>query len=401
MLRRIGNLPAGLVMLFITTALLGCSRESPEQKKVVIDIQQPDKYEITGSGTVRSVRKGSDAMTLVEKHTPYQDGTSGHVYYRSTDKTLRLAVEEYKDGTRKSTANYDEDGKTLINGEVYRPDGSLYLTMERQKSGQYRILLFAQGGKYNWLVRETQSGGVVEDTYLRKDRTTWAKVRGKPSNGIGRWMSEEWIDIYRENQSSRLLRQESQNNGTLITYFNAYSGNPEYKQLWGYGYDNTNFNNQLIAGLDELDWQGKVSRGFVFKEEAGVIKLQEVKTPVQIGSWPAVSTELHTKKYRTDETLENLPIVEEWADDRSWIPAKDKKPLRRLLHLGTLAEVVGPNGVVSKHDATENKREEVDLKKLRRPQVDSFNQARGQLWSENTNFLGHRDDTDPCRWYHR
>lgn len=385
--------------------LVGCSEERSAKKgepanttnQLVFDITPPQQHEISGAGTVRRVFGGTDGTTLVEKHTPYADGTRGHVYYRTTDGTVRLAREDYKDGQLKSTANYAEDGKTLVNGEVYRPDSTLYMTWERLPNGNNRVLFYALDGKYNVVSRESFADGVVEDTYLRKDKTVFAKVRGKMMNG---YLQDEWIDIYRDHETSRLMRIELRGSDRLITHFNARAG-AEYKQLWKSGYDSENMNNMLLAGLDELDWQGQVVRGLIFKEEKAVLTLQAALHRVSVGTYPHTTTEIHTKTYRTEEKNAEQKVVEEWKDERSWIPADKKKPLRRTLHIGTLKEVTGPAGVISKHEATENLREVVHLSKLRRPNLTGFEQQRSQVWREDRGFLGHRDDTDPCRWYHR
>lgn len=379
----------------------GCSRS--DGKKVVYDITPPEQHEIAPSGTVRRVFGGGDGTTLVEKHTPYADGTLGHVYYRTTDGTVREAKEEYKDGRQKSFANYAEDGKTVVNGEIYRPDGTLYLVVERLESGKYRKRYFARNGKYNFVTREQGSDNAIEDTYFREDKTVWAKVRSKLFSQ-GQWQSwqDEWVDIYKDHESARDYRKEQLQTGeTLYTYFDRY-GRAEWKQLWKSGYDQENFNNMLIAGIDELDYSGEVARGLVFKEEKGVITLVEARFTVQTGSYPNIKKEVQVRKYREGEKLDNRPVVEEWKDERMWIQPKDRKPLRRLYHGGTLHQLVSAKGtVLETHEASESIREKVDLQKLRRPQINTFEQARQQFWGEQRPWLGHRDDTDPCRWYHK
>lgn len=391
----IRTLALTLPLLTVVVIAAGCNRES-QREKVVFDIVAPTQNEIAGSGTVRRVFGGPDGTTLIEKHTPYPDGTHGHVYYRTTSGTVHTAREDYRDGRQKSIATYAEDGKTLIHGEVYRPDGSLYLTLERLENGHERILMFGPDG-HNFLHRDTDHK-VMEDTYFRKNKTVWAKIRSKVSPTGG--ATEEWVDIYQANRSERWFRVEPQGFNQLVTYFNR-SGTADYRQLWNRGFDQENYNNMLILGLDELDWQQNVARGLVFKEEKGVATLIESRHRVQSGTYPNVSTEIHVKKHRIDEKIERQ-VIEEWPETRTWLPKdQQKKVLQRLLHAGTVSEVSGPKGVIATPTAEEKVVETIDVKKLQRPEIAPFEEARSTFWRQDRGFLGHRDDTDPCRWYHK
>ncbi len=386
-------------MTALLLLLVGCDNSKTE-KKIVFDITAPNQHEIAGAGTIRRVFGGADAKTLIEKHTPYADGTKGHVYNREADGSVRIAKEEYKDGTTKSHANFAEDGKTLVNGEIRRPDGTLFLSTERRENGKYRTQFYTKDGKHAFVVREQISGNEVEDTYFRLDKTVWAKTHGVASSV--NMTSDTWLDMYKEHESRREVRIEGVSGGQTFTHFNA-GGQPEYKQLFGWGYDQTNQNNHLISGLDEFDSQGQVVRGLVFKEENSVITLVEARHRVQSASYPYTLIGINVKKYRSADPLAKVSLVDKWKDERQWIQPKERKDFTRSVHFGTLSEVVGPDGkTISKHEPTDKIVEApVDLAKLRFPKFDAFEQARNEFWRADRAFLGHRDDTDPCRWYHK
>jgi antitoxin component YwqK of YwqJK toxin-antitoxin module len=395
---------AAVIGLSLCAFAAGCSKSDDDSQKV-FDIGRPTQYEIANGGTVRRVFGGNDGTTLVEKHTPYGDGTTGQVFYRTTDGTVRLAREQYKDGTVKSTANYAEDGKTVVNGEIYRPDGTLFQVTVRLEDGRLRHQYFTKDGKHNFATKEVSiDGKTVETTFARRDKTTWAKARTVAG-------TDEWTDIYHEHGSARRLRYQQgyeNNRGSVVrvTHFNAQNGNAEYKQLWHRTWDSTNQNNLQLLGLDLLDWQSNVTRGFVFKEENGVVRLVEVRERVTVGSYPDQSVEIHVKRFREEEEKElRTHVLETWPDPRTHLPPDQReKEMKRVYRENTLREVAGPKGIISEHEASEGVIAVVELQKLRRPLViDEWEAVRNTFWSvdQNRQFLGHRDDTDPCRWYHK
>ena len=114
-----------LVVALVCAALAGCSdAPTPTGNRIIMDVTGFETNKIANpEGTIRHVWGGADNKVLLELHTPYPGGDQGHVFYRQ-DGTLNQAREEYGNGQPKSEAAWSADGKTLLHGVVYRPDGT-------------------------------------------------------------------------------------------------------------------------------------------------------------------------------------------------------------------------------------------------------------------------------------
>lgn len=160
---------------------------------VVALIMRWDKSTVDASGNYRSVsppqnivrtevrdeRSGEfyrkrtfagDGKRLIEVEVAYRDGGVGHIYYRNGKP--KSEEHRYANGNLKRRAEYDIDGRTMINGETYRPDGTMATQARRLADGRREENEVHTDGK-TVLARRVfdTTGSVVLWEYFRTDGT--------------------------------------------------------------------------------------------------------------------------------------------------------------------------------------------------------------------------------------
>lgn len=370
------------IRLFVGLSLLvvcGCTKK--EDERLVYVIEAPERQEITSAGSIRHVF-GDDGKTLVEKHLPYPEGDKGIVYYRPTDGTVMKTVEIYgRTGHTRSEALWSDDGKTVVAGKVYRPDGTLRLSVER-KDDTTTTNLFGKDGK--WLVKTTvaaEAKAQREDTFYFADGTVLARVHYEPverksRRGVIRTVSETATEIFKG--GVKRFRIDNLKDEKKITYYTADGASIAYVQYWRSNFD------PKLAAVEE--YRGtSVVRKLVFAEDKNVVKLTECHT------YPS-ATVTRSSFFRVEELDVKRVSIETVTS------GSDKT--ERVLHAGTLKRIeeTGKNPV--EFSAYEGVKEEVEVSLLAKFDHKDLSNARSQL-SEELSYLGDRNDEIPCKWYMR
>lgn len=160
---------------------------------VVALVMRWDKTTVDASGNYRTVRPphnvvrtevrdersgefyrkrtfAGDGKRLIEVEVAYRDGGVGHIYYR--DGKPKSEEHRYANGNLKRRAEYDIDGRTMINGETFRPDGTMATQVRKLPDGRRDESEFHTDGK-TVLARRTfdTTGSVVLWEYFRTDGT--------------------------------------------------------------------------------------------------------------------------------------------------------------------------------------------------------------------------------------
>lgn len=288
----------GAASVALTLVVTGCSQDSA---KVVYNAVEPEHITLSPPNvTVTKQYGGRLGTTLVEVHTVYANGDKGDVYFRSENGSLRQTSEEYANGTVKSNASFDKDGK-LVSGEVNRPNGKRFVTVNRLESGVTQATFYDQAGNkllfrekaadnLSWTETLYRPDGspmgkaqvVIDDSGINSGRTVIIDENtGKTGNAI-----DQYIDVTPQGRNARRFRVQfmapppgTNYGGHLIQYFNQ-QGKTEFTQLWRYGnWQQQTGTNLHLEQVDEYDWSGvNVQRSLFFNEEDGVVSLVAAKT---------------------------------------------------------------------------------------------------------------------------
>lgn len=375
------------VALLVALSAAGCSEApKPETGRIVMDVTGFETNKIANpEGTIRHVWGGPDNKVLLELHTPYPGGDQGHVFYRQ-DGTLNQAREEYGNGQQKSEASWSLDGKTLLHGVVYRPDGTRKLVRKALYQGKSRTDYYLPDGKWLFMSRDISADGKVwTEKFFHRDGTIWSIFRKELVNNslVTRWQ-ETYTDI-----THVVSRRVDYVKGGKYINFHSADGRLSYRQYWREGsWESFAGNNLHLAQLDEFTTWGSTSRTLLFEDEKLAVTVLEARESVTGG--------VETRKYRVEDASETVIESRVFPQFRS-----APRTVTRNLRTGTLAEIFGPNGRHEKVDAEKNIRERIDVARLIHPAQNELDAAISQFNSENVSFLGARNDADPSRWYHK
>ncbi len=390
-----------LATAVIVLVFAGCSRERPaHEKRILIQVEPPKKHEIVHHGAVQNVY-ALDGRTIIEKHIPDADGVTAAIYYR-LDGTVRKTVEEYApdpvSGKRqqKSSADWSEDGKTIVQGQQYRPDGSLRLQIRTLPDGKVETGFFLKGG-WRFIQKIAAPGAQTwQNNYFRKDGTLWMK---EAVTNTG--MNVSSIEMYRADGITPHYRAEySDNNGPpdvesmghsesserLVTYFNSI-GKPSYRQRWkDQGRGNSMEAGYTLFEVEALSADGKVELTFGFEEnmQEDIVRLKELKT--QQGMKAAFDPYFGEP--------EKVPV-------QKWFNGQMNQESERTLEVGSLTRVVDSKGEELEGAAI---KQHLDTSRLaamvKRPLEPEFEERALEMINEDLSYLGRRDDGNPAKWYH-
>lgn len=360
----------------------------------IVQIQPSERDEVSSFGTIKYVY-ALDGTTIAEKHIPYADGSLGHQFYRE-DGTLRETTEHYpqRDGAAavlKARANWSRDGKRLESGEVFRPDGSLWLAVkEIDDSSREESFYFADGWKFfSRVKRQSESSQVMR--YFHRNGNLWAEVR----MAVTQWASTEdkttmvfdasgkrkLFEIHNLNYGEQANGFNPGESGRLVTYFDE-NGKPTHRQ-WG----NTWWNSYLqmqgqLKLVHILGYAGSVDKTIEVDDSGQMLRIKSVK---EASGATRVFRDfgLNTRKIALEKFL------------------VQGQPKERFLLMGTIAYEIDKQGTRTDYDDNEKKFETVDLTCLTRPDDASLQERRTAAQAEDRSILGARDDSDPVKWYHK
>ena len=394
--------------------MVGCSK-SGKDEKIVVKIDPPTWMEATGNGAIKVVNYPDGSIR--EKSIPYADGSFGQQFYRP-DKTLEKTVTYYppvnpqqETPPVKAEATWSKDGKALVMGKVYRPDGSLMYTQENTSDGK-RIVTrhLPDGVRFSKTV--TEKGKESSDiTYFKPDGSVWKEEKWDSVNTnygsgnsiisekqYGKYGNLEWTAeyTYQTNTPTPEPSDTTSDDSTMpdttptynastkvVTYYNA-SGKVTYKQGWtlGMGYHDEESGEEA----DHIDYvevmnpaSGKVDTTYWTQDSGEVVFINQ--KDVASGK----------KHFYKDENSKKFLLQKEFMRYGS--------PVERFLHTGPV-EKYEENKTTTKPEGTVF--DTVDYKLFLTPANNSDLAALiSSSWSDNNVDLGSRDDSDPCKWYRR
>lgn len=369
-------------LLFLFGVLLltsGCSK-ADKAERVVYIVRVQEQQEIVSTGSIRRVFS-SDGK-LVEQHFPYPEGDKGIVYFRPTDGTVSKTIETYgKTGHTRSEAVWSEDGKQILHGKIFRPDGTLRMEVQR-KDDVVTTNLYAKDGK--WLVKTTVASDAKpekEDTFYGADGIVLARVlyeatERKTRRGVRLSVSETATEFFVG--GVRRWRLDKMKEGFTVTYYQANGSTIDYRQTW-----KSNFDPKLEA-VEEYR-SGSVTRKLMFAEDKFLVKLTECHT------YPS-SDKTRASIFRTEEhgvKPLDIEIVVSGSDKHN-----------RVLHVGTLKRIEETGKSPVEFTAADAVKEVVEPFLTKRLDQKDLVDARSQI-SEDLSYLGTRNDEIPCKWYMR
>lgn len=388
---------AGLVLLIAAISITAFTVTHSPPPRIVVQVDPPEEEEITSFGTVRTVYS-QDGKTVIEKHIPYRDGSSGHQFFRP-DGTLRETKEEYparqgKPTQTKAKATWSEDGKSLAFGEVFRANGSLWFTVKLLPNGdREETFYFPDGWRFSTSLRKGSSKDQTL-TFLRKDGSTWAKEQAT----LNYWNNPDTkrLEVYDAmgkevvfsthplSMNEKVDDFVAPSYGRLVRFYAG--GKLAYQQWWGNNWNSFLSQSGSLQFIEVFDsssyYQDEVLKT-IFVEDAGeFVKLKEV-----------IFADGSKRIFRNfggnlqQQALETVLV--------------NGQPKQRKLELGTLSVEIDKQGTRVEHDAAEGIYETLDAVQLARPDEMELQLKRSQAQAENKQVLGPRDDRDPCKWYHR
>ncbi len=368
----------------------------PPKARVVVQVNPPEEEEITTFGTVRTVYS-QDGKTVIEKHTPYRDGATGHQYFRA-DGTLKQTKEDYplrqgKPTQMKAKADWSEDGKTLTSGEVYRPNGSLWFTVKRMPNNdRVETFFFPDGWRFSTLVSKSGSGE-QEMTFFRKDGSTWAKEVQTRNQWFS--VSTQRLEFYDATGKELLWSSHpmtmnekldgfvAPSYGKLVRFYSG--GTLTHQQWWDNSWNSLLSQSGSLKFVEVFESDGftnDLAKTIVVEDAGALVKLKEVQF-----------ANGGKRVFRNfGGNLKQIPLEKVLVNGQ---------PKERKIELGTLSAEIDKQGTRVEHDTAEQIYETLDAAQLARPDEQELTDKRSQSQAENKSVLGPRDDRDPCKWYHR
>jgi hypothetical protein len=421
----------------------------------VHNVVLPDRLQIAEAGALRKEHGGDSGDRIKHLIVPHADGSVAEVFYDTNRNTVTTSRETYSaDGTAqvKSKARFNPAGTAAVEGTVWRPDGSIWMDYQRLANGnalrqrytpQPDSRLFVTevihevGGKplrpkppaahaasrpqdktklqnYGWFSgyvpapapapKDPSTVRRMDSTFFRPSGKKWAHLEfqwnsgwwtsGTPPRYIeGSWrMYHPLMEFFREEDETMEFKLVYEGDRCWATYCRS-DGSIDYVQLWLQKYNSETGISYRLAGVDEYDLAGKIRRTLVFDEDGQAVSLLAVQTPQAPG----------TKVVRLTKAVSGCEgrLIESFGKgsiyrNNNWVD--DEK--QRRLYIGPVDKVVQPDGQVAAEECMIG---DVDPAKLKFPEtypdLVEFARVRTEFERENQEFLGQRDDSNPCRWY--
>ncbi len=403
----------GAACLLLSLAMIaGCSKSEPE--RIVIKLDPPTWSEVTGNGVIKTVEYPGGGIR--EKNIPYADGSFGQQFYRP-DKTLEKTVTYYppRDAQQdsppvKAEGAWSKDGKILVLGKVFRPDGSLMYTQENTAEGKRVVTRFLPG---NVMFSKTVSNKGTERsdvTYFKPDGSVWKEekwdyVETSMGSHPGLLLEKEfgaygnvlWSAEYTYQTNSKVPDPNNpeeevtpdysgSNSGKTVSFFNT-SGKVTHRQYWSLGYNNCGDCGGEGEEPDQLNYV-----------EVMNLSTDKVETTYSTNDR---GTELFVSKLETaagkTTTYKEGPDVKKVLLEKDWYSYGSTSD--RFLHTGTVEKYEEKGATTVPQDKVFDT---VDLKLFKSPaNTPALQQLLQRGNSESNVDLGSRDDSDPCKWYRR
>lgn len=383
---------AGMLIVAGGFALL--TRRSPP---IVINVEPPERDEITSFGTVRLVY-AQDGITVLEKHTPYPDGGVGHVFNRP-DGTLKETAEHYpvragsSQAVLKSKSTWSADGKSLESGEVYRPDGTLWFTYKNLGNNRRQDAFYFKNG---WKFSQSEyspSDSTKETVYFQLNGNVWAKEVKEKSGGSS-YYSDKTLTLFDAAGTTMVSKTEAvgwnqtvdgfnpgTNSGKLVSYYNA-DGKRQFRQFY-----NSSWNWYLQA-------QGSLTTVNVYDQWGDIKKTYEVEDSQDTVKLKTSSKPDGSRKVFRDFGKNIRKVSIEKVNVQG-------QPKERFLQLGTCSWELDASAVRTEHEDTDRVYDIFDLAYFAQPKEQELQARKTEANAESRGVLGPRDDTDPVKWYHK
>lgn len=384
-----------VVGLFLTGAAVLLLSEKPVP--IVINVEPQEYDEITSFGAARTVY-AHDGTTVLEKHTPYADGGLGHVFNRP-DGTLKETAEHYplragaSTPVLKSKSTWSEDGKSIVSGEVYRPDGTLWFTYKNLGNNRRQDTFYFRDG---WKFSQSEynpADPTKETSYFHRSGNLWAKEVGEKSYGT--YFNEKSMILYDDSTPTRMVTKTEavgwnqtvdgfsagSNSGKLVSYYDADSKRI-YRQFYTSGWNWYLQAQGTLKVVDVYDQWGNVKKTYEVEDSQDTVKLKTSSKPD--GSF---------KVFR-DFGANIRKISIEKVDVQG-------QPKERFLQLGTCVTEQDGSGVQTEHADSDRVYDIFDLVYFAQPKEQELRLKKTESQAESRGVLGTRDDTDPVKWYHK
>lgn len=380
------------VVLLAAGGFVYLTRQPP---RIVINVEPPERDEITSFGTVRYVY-AQDGTTVLEKHTPYPDGGVGHLFNRP-DGTLKETAEHYplRAGTSqavlKSKSTWSADGKSLQTGEVYRPDGSLWFTYKDLGNGRRQDTFYFRNGWKFSQVEYNPSDSTKETVYYQPNGNVWAKeVQDRQYS----YYSDKTLTMYDAAGTTMVSKSEAvgwqqtvdgfsagSNTGRLVSYYSA-DGKRLFRQFYNSSWNWYLQTQGSLAQVDVYETWGTIKKTYEVDDSQDTVKLKTSYKPD--GS----------RKVFRDFGKNIRKVSIEKVDVQG-------QPKERFLQLGTCSYELDASSLRTEHEDGDRVYDIFDLTYFAQPKEQELRAKKTEAQAESRGVLGPRDDTDPVKWYHK
>ena len=236
--------------------LSGCNSDTPSvEPNPTVAPAQPTRREkvepmAESSGELSRRHIYDQYDREVETHINFRNGERASYYFRENG-SAREYVLQTKSGQIKTRKVYGLDGKTVVEGQESRYDGSPKWVLERMKDGSSKTTTYWYDGKRVFSEEVTKADGSFETTYYRKGGSVWIKKSGKGAKVT----AEEHFD---KNGTQTMRVEFPADDISVVTVFTG--GKAVARQTWKVEKTSWGSAAHTLQSVEELDSNGKVTR---------------------------------------------------------------------------------------------------------------------------------------------
>lgn len=336
----------------LLAGMLGCSRaptgqpEKPPTQKPPVNLggmRQPPTTELLpkGSGLYSrtTIKGGVTGATVVEEQLVYEDGGKGTLKYREPEGTLAETEEYYASGKVRSQAKFAADGKRLASGKIFRPDGTLFLSAEREADGLLRVDRYWANGKDMFVsTRTDDENGAGTRNFYREDNSLAAIATlvgtQKPKPGERPMMIHETLYVGKDGKHLRKAAYLQQS--TEVTWFAPDGKTATHKQTWSRQGGNGHVQGSITA-VEEYEADGVTVKRRMHLVERVTMHLSPLKAEMFEGGKLVRVRYFRSAVSGALQNIETIPV-----------PDIEGYSIPRYYRDGTVEkdEFIGPDGKV-------------------------------------------------------
>lgn len=261
---------ATAAVLLVCLAGAGCGSpktDEPDAPKESVKIKVELVPEGSEIGSLRHFYGGPAQDTLIETEVSYRDGRTGIIKYNPDNGLISRTIEYTKTGKLKSQCQYKLDGKSIKEGSLYRPDGTLKLLKRSTAAGVVSDYYWIDG-RFLFFSELQNRDGSIERTIYNRDGSILAKSNLVYWQGVRHNPVEHTIFYSPAGKPQvKVMRTGS---GRIHEFIRA-DGTLSHRQIWRYrGGDN--IQGETLESVEQFGPDGKTTvRQLLFREENGVV----------------------------------------------------------------------------------------------------------------------------------